>query len=190
LPVKKKGVTLFEALVVVFILSLVLSGVLMGLKTGEFFFPLSAAKIDLHAKVRNLMNWITKDARQAPVWSIANNGPTDSYIKFQQVQGLDTTTGQYVLSSDYIEYTYDSTLNKIVRNVIDPAGIATKTWEAGDITQPPFYTRDSGGAEVALNKDDLNSSGKLIILLNGQKQVRGALNVPYSLRMEVKIRNE
>ncbi|MFH1504290.1 MAG: prepilin-type N-terminal cleavage/methylation domain-containing protein [Candidatus Omnitrophota bacterium] len=187
---KKAAVTLVEMMVGVFILSVLIAGALASMKVGEFFLPLSSTKVDLQAKARGIIDWIKKDIRQAANWSIANNSPSSSYIKFQQVTGLDTGTGLYLLTADFTEYIYDSVTGKITRNTVDAGGNAVKNWEAGNITQPPFYTRDSSGNEVDLNKDDLNNCQKIIIRINAQKQVRGALSIPYALMTEVKIRNE
>jgi len=177
-------------MVVAFILSVVLAGALASLNAGQFFFPLSSAKIDLQAKARGIVSRIVKDTRQAANWSIANNSPSSSYIKFQQVIGLDTGTGLYLLTDDFTEYIYDSITGKITCNTVSADAASVKNWETDNITQPPFYTKDLNGNEVDLNKDDLNNSQELIIKINIQEQVKGALNITYVLRAEVKIRNE
>jgi len=185
---KTKGFTLIELLVVFFILGIILSGLLVSLNVGELSFPLSSAKSDLQAKARLAMKWITKDVRQTTTWDIANNNPTTSYIKFRQVTGLNTTSGDYLLSDDYIEYIYDSNSNRITRNSVDGGGVATRTLAIGNIIEAPFYTRYDTVEEM--DEGDLQTNGKLIVVIKGQKQIRGSLNVSSTLTAEVKIRNE
>jgi len=58
------------------------------------------------------------------------------------------------------------------------------------IIQTPFYTRDTSNNIVALTSGNLLTSRKLVIVIVGQKQVRGALNASFTITEEVKIRNE
>lgn len=172
-------------------LSLIATAVVRVLQAGESVFPVMTAKIDFQAKIRSIGNLIVRDIRQAPCWDIANNNPSASYIKFRTVDGINTTTGNYILSLDYIEYDYDNTLSKITRSVIDSGNNTTESREFIGITEPPFYTIDTGGARTTDNfKDNLNNSKRMVVAITGQSQVRERDLLPITLELDVKIRNE
>lgn len=187
----KKGFTLVEIIVTAFILSIVFAGLFITLNTTEFSHSVSSAKVDLQAEVRRVIDWIIKDVRQTVSYEVASNGPSDTHIKFKRVQGLNTVTGDLILSSDYIEYEYDSLSQKITRRVIDGAtGDILQSWDFNNIIEAPFYTRDDLNNIVPLNDDDFTNYGnKFIVTIMGQKQVRGSLNINFTLTEEVKIRN-
>lgn len=191
-----RGFSLIEALISVFILSIVIAGTFMSLRVGEMTFALNPEKIDLQTKSRTIMDWIAKDLRSSVSWNVANsdndseNPPSDSYLKFRQVTGIDINTGQYLLADSCIEYVYDSSTSALSRNVIDAAGNSTNIWKYTDFSIAPFYTFDSTGSVLPMNKGDLLTSEKVIIRLSARKFIRGNIIMPYDLTAEVKIRNE
>ncbi|MBI5144596.1 MAG: prepilin-type N-terminal cleavage/methylation domain-containing protein [Candidatus Omnitrophica bacterium] len=187
---RKCGFTLVEVLLVSLILTLILAALFITLTTGESVSAISSAKIDLQAQLRQVINWITQDIRRATVGEIANNSPSSNHVKFRQVQGVDTTTGYYILSDNYIEYNYDNNLQKITRSLVNPAGEILQSWQFNNIAQPPFYTRDASGGIVSLNQSDLSNSRKIIVTITCLKTVKGSLNLTSNLSQEVKIRNE
>ena len=184
------GLTIIEVLFSALLSAVLIAGFFYALSTGEFSNTLSSAKADLQAQVRSNLDWITKDVRQTVSWEIANNGPSDSHIKFRQVEGWDISSGILLLSSNFVEYSYDLSLKTITRKSLDVAVNTLATWTFYNITSVPFYTLNAGGAIVALNSTDLLTSRKLIVAVSAQKQVRGLLNTSCSLTEEVKIRNE
>ena len=164
----------------------------MSLSTGESTFPVNSARIDLQAKARSIVDWVARDVRQGANWDIANNSPSDSHIKFRKVEGIDTGSGNYLLSTDYIEYSYDSGLEKLNRYTVDSGGTILETWEFTEIVNPPFYTRDASGDKTTDESNfssNLLNSKKLIIEISAEKEVRRAI-VTASLEVEVKVRNE
>jgi hypothetical protein len=170
-------------------------GLFLAWNMGEFSSSVSSTKVDLQAEVRRTMDWITKDVRQSVSWEIAdavNNNPSDTHIKFRQVQGWNTTSDTYLLNGNYTEYTYNAGSNTITRRVSDASNNTLQTWNFNNIMQAPFYTRDSGSNTVPLtgHSSDLLTSRRLIIVIAGQKQVRGSTNTTYALTEEVKVRNE
>ncbi len=187
---KKCGLTLIEVLLVSLILTLILAALFITLTAGESASSVSSAKIDLQAQLRQAINWIVQDVRGATVGEIANNSPSSDHIKFRQVQGVDTATGYYILSDNYIEYNYDNNLQKITRNLVNTSGEVLQSWQFTNITQSPFYARDSSGGIVALNQSDLSNSRKIIITIAGARTVKGSLSLTSNLSEEVKIRNE
>jgi len=185
----KKSVTLVEVLLAVSILIVVFTGLMASLSLGELFFPLNSANVDMRSSVSTITDWIVKDVRQAVIWDIANNNPGDSHIKFRQVNGLNTGTGEYLLSEDYLEYNYNEGLSKIIRNLVDSEGNILRSWEFNNINQAPFYTQCDEQVQV-FNEDSFRDNGKLIIVISGQKQIRTGVNADFSLKVGVKVRNE
>lgn len=163
----------------------------MALKASELSFPLDVAKINLQSNVRAVMRWIAKDTRQAVSWDIANNAPSPTYIKFRQVEGTNTTDGSYLWSSYHIEYSYDGGSDSITRSIIE-GGVTTSSITFSDIWDVPFYTVKPGNIPVPLDASNLTTSRKLIIQLNGHRQVPGPAvrDIFYNMTLGVKIRNE
>ncbi|TRZ96160.1 hypothetical protein D4R78_01525 [bacterium] len=190
------GFTIIEALLCTLFITIIFSALFLTLNIGQLSSPANAAKIELRDNLRRLLDWITRDVRNTSRGEIAANNPSADYIKFRQVQGMDTQTGYYILSSDYIEYAYNSIDQKITRNLLDSSGNVLQSWEFGGITQSPFYTRDSLGALVVLSQGLLLNSGILIVDIRAEKQVcevrinQNCLNLTLALSGEIKIRNE
>ena len=182
--VKKKGFTLLEVLVAGFILTVVMTALFLSLSTGEFSNSVSSAKADLQAKVRLIMDWIVKDARQTYRVQINNNGPSANYIKFKTVAGIDGGGG-HAYNPNYIEYSYDSVSQQLTRREINDLGSTLRSFVFNNITQSPFYTAPG----VALTGSGVPGN-KLIIVIAGQSLVRNSLTLNFSLTAEVKIRNE
>lgn len=189
---KARAFTLVEVLVSAFIFTVIVAALFMVLNIGNFFNSLSSNKADLQADVRRVLDVIARDVRQTISWEIAAaaNTPSDTHIKFRQVDRWDTTTDALALDSDYIEYDYDSALSKLTRRNIDSGGSVTQTREFYNIVQAPFYTLDATGAIVPLNQTDLLTSRKLVVSISGQKQAGGVPTITFALTQEVKIRNE
>jgi competence protein ComGC len=183
---KKSGLTLIEVLVVAFILTVIIGSLFLTLTTGELSSSISSEKTDLQAKVRLVMDWIIKDVRQTNLIQINTNAPSADHIKFKKVTGIDNATGNYTLSSNYIVYSYDNTLQRLTRNEVDDGGTILNSWVFSNITQSPFYS-DTG---VPLAPGGILTSKKLIIIILGQSQFRNSLTLNSSLTEEVKIRNE
>jgi len=136
---KARAFTLVEVMVCAFILTVIMASLFMVLNIGEFSYPLHSGKIDLQAKVRQVMDWIVRDARQTNLIQINTNAPSLNHIKFKQVTGIDHTTGAYTLSANYIEYSYDSASTTLTRNVINGSGSVVQTQSFDNLTQASFY---------------------------------------------------
>lgn len=194
--IKNSGFTIIEALLTALFLGVIFGALFLTLNIGQLSSSTNAGKVELQDKVRRLLDWVSRDSRHTTSGEIAANNPSSSYIKFRQVLGLDTGTGYYILSSDYIEYAYDLANKKITRRLLDSSGNTLNSWEFDNITKPPFYTRDSGGAIVPLSQSYLLSSRRLIVDIDAEKQVcevrvsQNCLNLTLALSEEIKIRNE
>ena len=192
LPVSRnkiKGFTLVETLFVALILGAIIGALFYAVNAVQLSFTSSSARGNLQSEVRRTIGWIIKDARQAVSWDIANNSPTPSYIKFRQVIGWDTANNTFLLSNYYIEYTYNTVNNTIIRRTSDLSNNTIGLWTLNDIIAAPFSTINSLGNIVPLNNSDLLTSKQLVITISGQSHVSGTQNTNYSLTEEVQIRN-
>lgn len=188
---KQKAFTLIELLIASSVLLILVAAAVKIFQAGESIFPVMTAKIDFQAKIRSIGDLIARDVRQAYLVDIANNSPSASCIKFRTVNGVDTDTGDYLLTADYIEYDYDDALGKITRNVVDSSNNIIESREFRGITGPPFYTIDTAGVKTTVDfKDNLNGSKRMVIAIIGRSQVRGRDLLPITLEQGVKIRNE
>jgi type II secretory pathway pseudopilin PulG len=181
-----RGFTLVEVLVAAALLITVISALFLTLSKGELFNDITSKKADLQAKARRILDWVAKDVRQTNLIQINTNSPSADYIKFKQVTGIDNTTGNYTLSTNYIEYSYDSASDALTRNEVDDGGVVLNSWPFDNITQSPFYS-DAG---VPLAAGAILTSKKLVIVISSRDQVRGSLPLTVSLTEEIKIRNE
>ncbi|OGX46671.1 MAG: hypothetical protein A3G38_00710 [Omnitrophica WOR_2 bacterium RIFCSPLOWO2_12_FULL_51_8] len=187
-----QGLTLLESFFAVAILGAVIAILFLSFSAGELSQAASSVKLELQAQARRLSDWIGNDARQAVSWEIADagNSPDSAHIKFRQVVGWDTVANNYLLSTNYVEYAYDSGQGSVTRKILDPGGGVIQSWNFDYVVQPPFYTRDPANNPVALNSSDLLTSRRLITTIVLQKTIRGGLSTGFSMSNEVKIRNE
>lgn len=186
---KAKGFTLVEVLFITLILGGIMGVFFYAMNAVQISSALSSARSGLQSEVRRAIGWIIKDTRQSVSWDIANNNPASDYIKFRQVTGWDIANNTFLLSDYYIEYTYSSADNTIVRRTSDLSNNTIGTWTLNNIIAAPFFTVDSLGDIVPLNDSDLLTSKQLIITISGQSQAGGAQSTTYSLTERVQIRN-
>ena len=177
---KKRGFTLVEVLVVGFILSVIISGLLMTLIIGDRSISISSAKADLQAKVRLILNMVIREVRQTKPSEIDSNDPRVDHIKFRPVSGFDIVTGLLTFSPDYIEYVYNVNTRQLTRNKI---GNNPQSTTFDNITATRFRS------DVAEDLGPGTIDEKLIITITAQGQAN-RLTLNFSLTEEVKIRNE
>lgn len=168
---------------------MIISGLFFTLKAGIDSQKVGFAKAELQGQMRMALDWIVKDIRSAVCWDIADttNNPNSAHIRFRQVTGWDLGANNYSLGSNYIEYSYDPTVMTITRT---DSALPGASWIFKDITQAPFYTKDTSGSVVALNSGDLLTSRRIVVQISGQGEVSPSLTLNYFLSSEVKIRNE
>ena len=163
---KIKGFTLVETLWVTLILGVITGIFFYATNATQLSFNLSSARGSLQSEVRRNLGWIVKDVRQAISWDIANNNPTPSYIKFKQVTGWDTVNNTFSLSNYYIEYTYNSVNNTIIRRTSDLSNNTIGLWTLNHVATAPFFTINSLGTIVPMNNSDLLTSKQLVITMS------------------------
>lgn len=188
-PSNRDGLSLIEILFVLSILGIVISALFFSLTRGEFSSAVSSAKADLQAKVRSIMEWVTKDVRETNLVQIDTNNPTVDHIKFRKVTGIDDT-GSYTFADHYIEYNYDNTPAQLTRNKIDvTSGAILQSLVFDNITQSPFYVAVGVPLEQSPSAGNILFYKKLLIVIAGQSQVKNSLTLNFSLTEEVKVRN-
>lgn len=195
LSANNKGVTITETLIVTFISIVILGALLLALTTGQFSSSLNSEKLELQAEVRLVTDWITKDIRGAVITDIADQvdplyTPSNSYLRFH-LWDWNTTSGQTVLRSEFIEYIYDDSSDTITRNSIDALGNIITSHTYSNIVEPPFYTTylGTGNPGNEFDAGTLLTGRQLIVVVTGQRQVRGSAYVTYVLQSQVRIRN-
>lgn len=190
LRAKRNGFTLIELSIAGVILCVIITALFMSLNVGESSISLGLAKVDLHAKVRNVMDWIVRDVRQTNLAEIDTNSPSQYYIKFRKVTGIDNLTGSYTLSPECIEYSYNSVSSELSRNEINFSdGVLLQTLVFSNITQSPFYADTGVPLAQAPNPGNILSAKKLVIIVAGQSRLRNGLTFDFSLTEEAKVRN-
>ncbi len=201
--VDKKGISLIEILLVTVIISMLMGGVFYILSVAQSLRLVSTAKVEVQSEVRRAMDWIINDVRQTVSYSIgaggaSGNDPLSTHIKFKKVIDYDTSGSGSALFGNFIEYTYDPNAGTITRTDLG----TNQSWIFRDIVlnESPFeagifYTRLSNGNIVAIDpviagdNSPVYQTGNLVIVIKGQKQANATVNVDYTLREEVKIRN-
>ncbi len=178
-------------LVSVLILVAIVSALAIVFAIGENTKSTSAAKVDLQAHVRQVIDVLARDVRQTISWDIGNNNPSPTHIKFRPVQEWNSTTDTLVLGNNYIEYTYNATSGTITRALLDASNNTIEQREFHNITVDPFYTIDlTNSTVVPLNEGDLLNSRRMVLTVTGQSQLRGGRTLTHTLSEEVKVRNE
>jgi type II secretory pathway pseudopilin PulG len=193
LPAKEKRIskklssfTLVETLIAAFILGILLVSLFATLNIGQFSDAVGSARIDLQANLRNLMDWIVRDVRQTYPIQINSNDPSVNHIKFKKVVGIDNTTGNHTVSARYTEYIYNNTTLQLRRNELNDTGSVLFSLVFSNITASHFYS-DVG---VPLYNDTILGSGKLIVVISGQKQARNNVLLNLNLNETITLRNE
>lgn len=190
---RQKGFTLVEALLVISIISLLMAVTFFLMNAVENTRLVHAAKTQVQSEVRRAMDWIVNDVRQTVNWSIGSktNNPSSTHIKFQKVTGFNTAGVGSPILGNYIEYTYDSTLQTITRT-----DLGTNTsWTFRNIIQAPFFTRKLDNSIVVIDPvvagDDspVLNTGNLVVVLAGSQLLGTSTEVTFTLNEEVKIRN-
>lgn len=178
--------SLVEVLVVAFIFLIIISALYLLVVTSEFSIAVTGAKHQLQEEVRRIAGWVAKDARAASLIEINSNSPSAEHIKFRKVIGIDNASGDYLFSSDYTEYEYDSPAQALTRRQVDASGSVLSSSVFNDITQSPFYS--AGG--IPLVAGDILATKKLIAVIAARRLVRGSLETDFEITEEIKIRNE
>lgn len=191
--VKKSGITLVEVLVAAFILLIIMSALFVVLNVGELSNTIVGAKLEVQQEVRRAMDWMIRDLRntdrmrlQVTVTdqfgnpaqkqfgdpTIAIGDPfTDPLFSICIGYGVVSGNLGNLWSSNQIGYTYDAANQRIVRSDSDTGN----TWQFNHINSLTF------------TKTGLNS---LLVAIIGQRTAIGTIAPTFTLREEVKLRNE
>lgn len=190
------GFSLVEVIVASFIFMVVLSALYIVLNIGDKINYEGAARVDLQSNIRQVLDIITQDVRQARLTDIAVITNTCDYLKFHRAKGCCTVEDgreKADLSTYYIEYAYYGDPDyKITRQILDASENVLETRDFYNIYGSPFYTLDNAGAKQPLtgHTTDFLNSTVLIIEINGQTEVRGSRTLSLTLEELAKIRNE
>jgi type II secretory pathway pseudopilin PulG len=185
---RDSGFTIVEVLFSA-VIAAALAGILaMSFLTGESAQRVGAVQIDLQSEVRRAVDWVVSDTRKTVAWDIGAvaNTPSDTHIKFRVVEGFNSTGETFLMSPDYIEYTYDAGAQVLTRRTLDGATNATTgIWYFNNITAAPFYNSDM----TALSSPGIMANRNFIVDVRGSRPVQGGPDATYNLTAEIKIRN-
>lgn len=192
-----------------------MAALLMTLQIGELVNGIGSAKVDLESEVRMLVDWITKDVRQAKIQELCNNTPTTDLIRFN-LWVWNNTAYVHDKTVYYVEYEFDSGEQKLYRRYIDDSytgeclyipdnpgtydcriryqfnftGIIMPDPDPGSETgKGIFYTNYASPTDNDFNSTVLLNNRRIIVVIKKEKTVRGRL-LNFTLVEEVKIRNE
>jgi prepilin-type N-terminal cleavage/methylation domain-containing protein len=187
LPGKVRGFTIVELMVVCAIMGIMMSALLMALQAGGTTNEIGSAKVDLESEVRMLVDWISRDVRQAKIQEMNNNTPATGHIKFT-LWAWNNLTNATDLSDSYIEYSYDSANQILSRNFQDENSTIFAV-NFTNITMPPFYTSYSNEDSNSFSNATLLETRTLIIAVKKEKIVKDR-NLNFTLVEQVRVRNE
>lgn len=183
---KKNGITLVEVLVAGFILSIIMSALLLVLNVGNLSNTIVGAKLEVQQEVRRAMEWMVRDLRQTDRMRLlvrdVSGGPLTQNQFNSFGNGVIVTNPLFNIcigysvsgnlwSSNQIGYTYDAVNQRIVRS---DSGTGN-TWQFNHISSLTF------------TKIGLNS---LLVEIIGQRTATGTIAPTSTLQEEVKLRNE
>lgn len=193
LSANNKGITIVETLIAAFISIVILGALLLALTTGQFSSSLNSEKLELQAEVRSVLDWITRDMRESVITDLADTvayTPSNSYLRFH-LWDWNTTSGQIVLRSEFIEYIYNDSSDTLTRNEYDSGGNLSSTHIYRHVIEPPFYTTylGTGNPGNEFDAGTLLTSRQLTIVVTGQRHIRGSAFITDSLQSEIRIRN-
>lgn len=185
----------------------VMSALVMTLQIGELVNGIGSAKVDLESEARMLVDWITKDVRQAKIQDLSSsdNDPRGEHIKFRLWEWNSTNHNQEYIYNDTtgafvtIEYNYDNETETLSREFQDEngnvfyqnfTGISMPDPDPGSETgKGIFYTNYASPTDNDFNSTVLLNNRRIIVVIKKEKTVRDRpLN--FTLVEEVKIRNE
>lgn len=188
-PDRPSGITFVELMVVALIMGVLLSMFAVSLKTGDLIYNANSAAIDAQADARMIMDWVTRDVRQAISWDISSTGndPGPGHLKFR-TGSFNTTTEAWDLDGGFIEYEYDQTDSVLYRRMLDAGGAVLSESGFPHIVVPPFYTAYTDETVNDFNVTRLSADRTLVVVISESRQTR-MQDANFTLIGEVRIRN-
>jgi len=172
-----KGFTLIEVLISSVILIIIFTGVFLVLNAGDQSWNAGSGSLDLQQQVRQAMDGMSKELRQARGGNITIE-PDGRSINFTVPINITTNPVTY---SSVINYYLNAAGNQLER--VHPVHTAPKIL-ANDIADLTFCCQGGSGCS------DCQNSTLLQIQVNGAKTVRQRALTPFNLTEEVGLRNE
>lgn len=162
-----RAFTLIEALISIFVLSVILSGIYMFLNLGDMTYNTDMGLLDLHQQARQAMYWIVSELREATqIEDISSDGRSITF---------DTVT------AGGVQYYHNTTDNQVIREY--PVG--TERILCNYIASLSFccWHEDTSTCNTTCSDSNL-----VKIQLNANKSVKGR-TLSFSLNEQVRLRN-
>lgn len=170
----KSSVTLIELMIVTAIVSGLFAILFTTFNITNTSKNIGLEKIELQEQARRLIFYLNKDLHQTSLQEIKANNPSSSHLKFRLCTGYDTVNQVVTWTTDYVEYTYNSTAQTVTRQ----QGASTQTFNY--ISQAPF------GIDSAWISGSVK---RITITIINNKTVAGTINVSYPITTDVTVRN-
>jgi type II secretory pathway pseudopilin PulG len=171
-----RGFSLIEILISSVILIIIFAGVFFVLNAGDQSWNAGTGSLDLQQQVRQAMDGMSKELRQARHGSIIIE-PDARSINFTVPINITTNPPTY---SSVINYYLNATSSQLER--LHPLNTAPKIL-ANDISDLSFCCQGGSGCS------DCQNSTLLQVQVNGTKTVRQRVLTPFNLTQQVRLRN-
>ncbi len=171
---QKKGSTLAEMLVVMFIFSLMMGGIFTASAAGQDVWHTNKARVEVQQDLRKAMGWIKEDLRQAGPSSIVDvpaDGVEYSQITFKRPSGV--SGGSIVWEANAIEYDQDVTDSTLLERVVG----ASEQIIATNIKSISF-------------KREISTPYLVEVAIVGEKGSLTGKRITYAVDFEVQLRND
>ncbi|MGE5308305.1 MAG: hypothetical protein ACM3OC_04410, partial [Deltaproteobacteria bacterium] len=165
----------------------VFGSLLMTLTVGGSSISVSAEKLNQQARARAIMDWVSRDLRNAISWEINANNPTSNYVKFN-LWSWDTAANTWKLGDQFVEYSYNSATSTLSRRLLDNTGTVLQETDFPDVILSPFYTSYTDEFTNQFDKNVLLASRQMILVIRTHHAARGR-DVSSTLIENIKIRN-
>lgn len=186
-PGNERGFTLPEVLIASFIMIIIMGSLVMTLRVGDLSTAVGTERVDLESDVKMLIQWMTKDIRQAKIQELYNNTPSTDHIKYNLWEWDNATLSQ-LKTDEFVEYEYDPSGQVLTRRYIVD-NVTEHEVNFTDIAMHPFYTNYTNESSNSFNDTDMLTSRRLIIAIKKEKEVRNS-TVNFTMHEEIRIRNE
>lgn len=170
----KKAFSLVEIMVVLAILSSVFAMLFTTFSVGRLGQMIITEQLNLKDQARRAIYLLSQDLRKTNSVEIKSNNSTDIYLKFRVYEGYDIVSAAPIWSTDYIEYTYNSTDGILTRTAGNSQTVLN------DIVVAPFGIDASWIA---------GTDKRILVTINTSKTVLSNITVNYNLSSYVTLRN-
>lgn len=183
----RSGLTIIELAIAMGIMTIILMALVMTLRVGDFASGIGTAKVDIQSDVKMILDWVTRDIRQAKIQDLHDNTPATDYMRFNLWEWNNTSCAQEE-SDQEVEYDYDALTNTLTRRFIENGTVSYEQSYSG-VTMAPFYTSYTDETTHDFNNQTLLNSRSVIVAIKKEATARNKV-LNFTMVEKVRIRNE